>query len=75
MERMQSDKASCDHVVSAALSHCLGKPIHTLFQVSTSAAFVEGLDQGGVRISRLLRHGDFSLDALSEQACGGLLCC
>jgi Alpha-acetolactate decarboxylase len=60
-ERMETDKASCDHVVSVALSQCLGKPIHTLFQVSTSAALVEGLYQGAVRVSRLLRHGDFGL--------------
>jgi len=61
MERMQIDKTSCDHVVSTALSQCLGKPLHTLFQVSTSAALVEGLYQGAVRVSRLLRHGDFGL--------------
>ena len=61
MERMGTDKASCDHVVSMALSQCLGRPIHTLFQVSTSAALVEGLYQGAVRVSRLLRHGDFGL--------------
>src|ERR1700688_4831861 len=61
LERMQIDKASCDHVVSAALSRYLRKPIHTLFQVSTSAALVEGLYQGAVRVSRLLRHGDFGL--------------
>src|SRR6201988_2751975 len=60
-ERMETDKATCDHVVSVALSQCLGKPIHTLFQVSTSAALVEGLYQGAVRVSRLLRHGDFGL--------------
>jgi acetolactate decarboxylase len=60
-ERMETDKASCDHVVSLALSQCLGHPIHTLFQVSTSAALVEGLYQGAVRVSRLLRHGDFGL--------------
>jgi len=60
-ERMATDKASCDHVVSIALSQCLGHPIHTLFQVSTSAALVEGLYQGAVRVSRLLRHGDFGL--------------
>jgi acetolactate decarboxylase len=60
-ERMEADKATCDHVVSVALSQCLGKPIHTLFQVSTSAALVEGLYQGAVRVSRLLRHGDFGL--------------
>jgi len=61
LERMEIDKASCDHVISMALSQCLGKPIHTLFQVSTSAALVEGLYQGAVRVSRLLRHGDFGL--------------
>jgi acetolactate decarboxylase len=44
-----------------ALSQNLGKPIHTLFQVSTSAALVEGLYQGAMRVSRLLRHGDFGL--------------
>jgi acetolactate decarboxylase len=61
MKRMQIDKTSCDHVVSTALSQCFGKPLHTLFQVSTSAALVEGLYQGAVRVSRLLRHGDFGL--------------
>jgi acetolactate decarboxylase len=61
VRRMKTDKASCDHVLSIALSQCLGKPIHTLFQVSTSAALVEGLYQGAVRVSRLLRHGDFGL--------------
>lgn len=61
LERMESDKASCDHVVSTALSRYLGKPIHTLFSVSTSAALVEGLYQGAVQVSRLLRHGDFGL--------------
>jgi acetolactate decarboxylase len=60
-ERMETEKESCDHVVSAALSQYLRKPIHTLFQVSTSAALVEGLYQGAMRVSRLLRHGDFGL--------------
>lgn len=58
---MEADKENCDHVVSAALSQYLGKPIHTLFQVSTSAALVEGLYQGAMRVSRLLQHGDFGL--------------
>lgn len=61
IERMDTDKVSCDHVVSLALSQCLARPIHTLFQVSTSTALVEGLYQGAVRVSRLLRHGDFGL--------------
>jgi acetolactate decarboxylase len=60
-ERIQVDKASCDHVVTAALSQYFGRPFHTLFQVSTSAALVEGLYQGAGRVSRLLLHGDFGL--------------
>jgi acetolactate decarboxylase len=61
LEKMGADQASCDHVLSTALSRYLGRPMHTLFQVSTSAALVEGLYQGAVRVSRLLRHGDFGL--------------
>jgi acetolactate decarboxylase len=60
-ERVESDNESCDHVVSMALSQYLGKPIHTLFSVSTSTALVEGLYQGAVQVSRLLHHGDFGL--------------
>jgi acetolactate decarboxylase len=58
---METDNTNCDHVVSMALSQYLRKPIHTLFQVSTSAALVEGLYQGAVQVSRLLGHGDFGL--------------
>ena len=47
--------------MSVAISQYFGKAIHTLFQVSTSAALVEGLYQGAVRVSRLLHHGDFGL--------------
>jgi acetolactate decarboxylase len=60
-DRMAVDNASCNHVVTEALSRFLGTPIHTLFEVSTSAALVGGLNQGAVRVSRLLRHGDFGL--------------
>jgi acetolactate decarboxylase len=60
-ERIKTDSASQNHVITMALSQYLRKPIHTLFQVSTSAALVEGLYQGAVRVSRLLRHGDFGL--------------
>lgn len=59
--RVGADKTSYDHVVSEALSQYLGMPIHTFFQVSTSAALVQGLYQGAVRVSRLLSQGDFGL--------------
>jgi len=63
---MNGDNESCDHIVAEALSRSLDTPIHTLFQVSTSAALVEGVYQGAVRVSRLLRHGDFGLGTFVE---------
>jgi len=65
-QRMEGDKETCDHIVAVALSRFLEKPIHTLFQVSTSAALVEGVYQGAVRVSRLLRHGDFGLGTFAD---------
>src|ERR1700683_2771451 len=59
--RIDADKATRDHIVAKALSEYLATPLHTLFQVSTSAALVEGIYQGAVRVSRLLHHGDFGL--------------
>jgi acetolactate decarboxylase len=49
------------HVVTSALSQYLEKPIHTLFQVSTSRALVAGEYSGAVSSRVLLRHGDFGL--------------
>lgn len=60
-QRMNADKETGDHIVARALSEYLATPLHTLFQVSTSAALVEGIYQGAVRVSRLLQHGDFGL--------------
>src|SRR5580698_8312956 len=60
-QRMNREKETCDHIVAAALSQYLETRLHTLFQVSTSAALVEGVYQGAVRVSRLLEHGDFGV--------------
>jgi acetolactate decarboxylase len=65
-ERMAADKETCDHLVTHALAKSLRTPLHTLFQVSTSAALVDGLYQGAVRVSRLLRHGDFGLGTFAD---------
>jgi len=59
--RMAANKESRDHIIAEALSESLKTPIHTLFQVSTSAALVEGVYQGAVRVARLLSHGDFGV--------------
>jgi acetolactate decarboxylase len=35
------------HLVSTALAHCFAVPQHTLFQVSTSGALVQGIYERG----------------------------
>ena len=64
--RVDQEKESVDHIVAMALSGYLETPLHTLFQVSTSAALVEGVYQGAVRVSRLLQHGDFGLGTFTH---------
>jgi acetolactate decarboxylase len=65
-KRIDADGETSDHIVAMALSRCLETPLHTLFQVSTSAALVEGIHQGAVRVSRLLRYGDFGLGTFAD---------
>jgi acetolactate decarboxylase len=65
-QRMDTDKDTRDHIVATALSQYLSTPLHTLFQVSTSAALVEGIYQGAVRVSRLLEHWDFGLGTFTD---------
>jgi len=52
---------SIDHLVSTALSRCFNVPLHTLFQVSTSGALVEGIYERAVSSKVLLNYGDFGL--------------
>ncbi|MGA7109943.1 MAG: acetolactate decarboxylase [Terracidiphilus sp.] len=59
--KISADKQTLDHILSVALAQYLDQPLHTLFSVSTSAALVEGLYQGALRISQLLEHGDFGI--------------
>ena len=59
--RISAEKETVDHILSAALAQYLDQPLHTLFSISTSAALVEGLYQGALRISHLLEHGDFGI--------------
>jgi acetolactate decarboxylase len=59
--RISCDQETVDHILSVALAQYLYQPLHTLFSISTSAAIVEGIYQGALRISRLLEHGDFGI--------------
>jgi acetolactate decarboxylase len=49
------------HLVANALSNCLGVRLHTLFQVSTAGALVEGVYQRAMSTTVLLNYGDFGL--------------
>lgn len=49
------------HLISSALSRCFGVPQHTLFQVSTSGALVQGIYESAVSSRFLLNYGDFGL--------------
>src|ERR1700745_1799737 len=70
-------KAALDHevarsgrttssVVTAALARYLKKPIHTVFQVSTSGALVAGVYDREVSVQSLLEHGDFGLGTFAD---------
>ena len=48
-------------IVSQALADYLQVSHHTLYQVSTSTALVEGIYQGAVRVGTLREHGDLGL--------------
>ena len=48
-------------LVSGTLSRCLAIPLHTLFQVSTSGALVQGVYERAVSSNLLLNYGDFGL--------------
>jgi acetolactate decarboxylase len=61
IERAAKECTSVDHLIAAAVAGFMGETLHTLFQVSTSAALVEGLYQGAVRVALLKQRGDFGL--------------
>lgn len=53
-------------IVRKALADYLGVAHHTLYQVSTSTALVEGIYQGAVRVGTLREHGDLGLGTFEE---------
>jgi acetolactate decarboxylase len=49
------------HIVNKALADYFDVLHHTMYQVSTSAALVEGIYEGAVRVGTLREHGDLGL--------------
>lgn len=53
-------------VVQDALAEALDVEHHSMFQISTSGALVEGLYQGAITVGELRRHGDTGLGTFEE---------
>src|ERR1700761_666729 len=65
-QRLQTTGEDTSSLISRALRRVLNKPIHTLFQISTSRALVQGVYSEAVSSSQLLAHGDFGLGTFDE---------
>ena len=59
--RSGAEGRAVNALVAEAVAAYLGKPLHTLFQVSTSRSLVAGNYGGVITCERLLQHGDFGL--------------
>jgi acetolactate decarboxylase len=65
-EQSASSGAPVDHLVNRALAEYLGVEHHTLYQVSTAGALVEGVYQGAVTVGSIREHGDFGLGTFED---------
>src|ERR1700761_389482 len=65
-QRSKATGEGTSDFVSRTLRRALDKPLHTLFQVSTSRALVHGVYGEAVSTGRLLCHGDFGLGTFDE---------
>ena len=77
-ERCRRTGESPDHVINRALAEALDLHHHTIYQVSTSGALVQGVYGGCVRVGDLLQHGDFGLGTFDGLDGEGILldgCC
>lgn len=72
-KRCEKTGETIDHLVQEALAKTLGVEHHTLFQVSTSAALVQGVYQGCVTVGTIKTHGDFGLGTFDELDGEGLM--
>src|ERR1700757_2083863 len=66
VDHAQRTHESLAHIVSAALAEYLQVTHHTLYQVSTSTALVEGIYQGAARVGTLREHGDLGLGTFED---------
>ncbi len=66
LERCKRTGETPDHVIEAALAEELDIKHHTLFQVSTSTALVQGIYNGCMTVGEIKKHGNFGLGTFDE---------
>jgi acetolactate decarboxylase len=64
--RSQETREPLGHIVTKALAAYLDVAHHTMYQVSTATALVEGIYQGAVRVGVLQEHGDLGLGTFED---------
>jgi acetolactate decarboxylase len=64
--RSQETNQPVSQIINTALADYFGTVHHTLYQVSTSTALVEGIYQGAVRVGTLRQHGDLGLGTFED---------
>jgi acetolactate decarboxylase len=62
---LEEEKARSGRSMSS-LAQFLEKPLHTVFQVSTSGALVAGVYDREVRVQAILQHGNFGLGTFAN---------
>jgi acetolactate decarboxylase len=65
-EKAARSSGGVSSIVTAALARDLKKPIHTIFQVSTSGALVAGVYDREVSVQTLLEQSDFGLGTFAD---------
>ena len=65
-EETSRSSRSASSVITCALARYFDRPIHTVFQVSTSGALVAGVFDGEVSVQTVLDHGDFGLGTFAN---------
>ncbi len=64
---------SMDHTIQRALAQAFSVEHHTIYQVSTSTALVQGVYQGCVTVGDVKTHGDFGLGTYDSLNGEGLM--
>ncbi len=66
IERCQRTGETVEHVIQSVLASGLDINHHTLFQVSTSTALVQGIYNGCITVADIKKHGNFGLGTFDE---------